>query len=158
MRLFFSVFVAFVAIVCGSLANIAAMWFLFGWQCTFAGAGPHASAAWCCGMLAGGSAACLVGGFLCRVVAGEKAVAAGRLIVGLALILAISGIAMGKSASEALRPDGKQVANLSFMEASEYAVSPLWFHLANIVLAPSCAWCVGRLAVFQGISRAADQR
>jgi hypothetical protein len=148
MRVVFAVLLGAVAIVLGSLANIAAMWFLLGSQFAFAGNGPVASSGWCLGMLVGGSAAALAGGSLCRFVAGGKSCGAGHVLVAVTLLLAISGIAMGKSANDAMLPEGKQVAELSFMEASEYAVSPFWFHAANLFLAPWCTWYGGRIPRF----------
>jgi len=158
MRTLCAVLLGSVTIVLASLANIASMWFLLGWQFAFVDNGPSASVGWCVGMLLGGCAAGLLGGSLCRIVAGEKSRAAIRVLPGLILLLAISGIAMGKSVSDARLPEGKQVSDLSFMEASEYAVSPLWFHAANILLAPSFVWFGGKFPRAKPVTQAVDQR
>jgi hypothetical protein len=84
--------------------------------------------------------------------------AAIRVLPGLILLLAISGLAMGKSVSDARLPEGKQVSDLSFMEASEYAVSPLWFHATNILLAPSFVWFGGKFPRAKPVTQAVDQR
>jgi hypothetical protein len=140
MRSLLAVALGAVLMVSLSVANIALMWFSLGWKFAFSGAGPEASPRWCIGMLVGGAVAALLGGVVCQKVAGQRATVPGNLLVLLAACLAIFGLVMRNSIETAKLPAGKVTGDLSFAEASEYAVSPLWFHLANCFVAPGCVW------------------
>ena len=124
-----------------SVANIALMWFSLGWKFAFSGTGPEASSGWCAGMLVGSAAAALLGGVVCRTVSRQLSTRPGIVLVLVAVGLAVSGLIMGNSVQAARLPAGKVVGDLSFAEASEYAVSPNWFHYANFFVAPGFVWC-----------------
>ena len=141
MRNVFAVVLGLLLMAALSIANIALMWFSLGWTFAFSGTGPEASSGWCSGMLVGGAVAALSGGVVCRKVSVQQSSLPGIVLVLVAVGLAVSGLVMGNSVEAARLPAGKGVGELSFAEASEYAVSPRWFHYANFFIAPGCVWC-----------------
>lgn len=124
-----------------SVSNIALMWFSLGWTFAFSGAGPEASPGWCTGMLVGGAVGAICGGAVCGKVSDRRSTLPGTLLVLIAACLAMIGFFMGNSIESAKLPAGKGTGDLNFTEASEYAVSPPWFHLANCLVGPGFVWC-----------------
>lgn len=141
MRNLLAVVLGLVLMVTLSVANIALMWFSLGWTFAFSGTGPEASSGWCVGMMVGGAVAALLGGVVCRKVSVQESSLPGIVLVLVAVGLAVSGLVMGNSVEAAKLPAGKVVGELSFAEASEYAVSPPWFHCVNFFVAPGFVWC-----------------
>ena len=106
---------------------IVTMWFSGGSDFAFEGNGPEASIGWVFGMLFG----CFVGSWAAGIV--------GRLIVGwtgakslrattaaVVLFLMFNIFARWMQGPVSL-PEGKSVGDLTFSEAGDYAVTPLWY-------------------------------
>ena len=157
MRILLAVMLGATLMVTLSVANIALMWFSLGWTFAFSGAGPQASPGWSFGMLVGGAAGAVAGGLVSRRISGPRSSSARTALVLIAVALATSGFVMRNSAENAKLPAGKVTGDLSFAEASEFAVSPLWFHLANFLVAPGCVWCGWQIAGRRWFSQAADR-
>ncbi len=145
MRHLLAVVLALVIVIAVGVANIALMWFTLGWKFAFSGEGPEASLGWCAGMLVGGAVGSLLGGFCCRKLSADKSAAPVWALIALAVLLALQGLAVRKNVSDSTLPEGKTVGELTFLEASEYAVSPRWFHVANLLVGPGFIWCGSRL-------------
>ena len=106
---------------------IVTMWFSGGSAFAFEGNGPEASIGWVFGMLFG----CFVGswaaGMVGRLVGGRNGSNSLRATTAaVVLFLMFNMLARGMQGPVSL-PEGKGVADLTFSEAGDYAVTPLWY-------------------------------
>lgn len=114
------------------MTGIAAVWFSMGNQFAFDGESNRASMKWTLAMLASGLVASIAGGLFASLVGGTKGNSAVRILLGIVLVLGLLSLAAQLVAEPPMMPEGTKVADLTFVEAGTYAVSPMWYNVAII--------------------------
>ncbi len=106
---------------------IVTMWFSGGSDFAFEGNGPDASIGWVFGMLVG----CFVGswaaGIVGRLVVGRNGAKSLRVTTAAVVLFLMFNVLARWMQGPVSLPDGKGVADLTFSEAGDYAVTPLWY-------------------------------
>jgi len=120
----------FLAIATGMFLAIVAMWAGLGAKFAFEGTGSNASSGWAAGMLAGCFLGSLCSGFAVPVMFRREP--RWGVLVTMSVAVLFTAVVIGLRISQSPRrlPDGKTSSSLSFAEAGEFAVSPLWYFAA----------------------------
>ncbi len=137
--------VGYVGMVCVVMLGIAATWFSLGNEFAFAGETVYASQGWTIASLVGGAVAAVFGGRLATLVSRKKPVLATKILIGLVIVLGAITIAMNLTTDVPELPEGTKIADLDFLEAGQYARSPMWYHFAIVIVGVIGVSCGGKL-------------
>lgn len=118
--------VGYVAMVVVVMAGIGLAWVGLGAEGAFAGEEPHPSNLWMVSNLVGGFIAALAGGLV--ALKSGRSQRAVKILAGLVLGLGLVVALLAPSSEVSGKSLNKPVAELSFMEAGEYAQQPSWYN------------------------------
>ncbi|MBX3373166.1 MAG: hypothetical protein KF817_04970 [Phycisphaeraceae bacterium] len=127
------------------VAGIGLVWVTMGPGFAFAGESTVASPVWCIVMLGFGLAAAVVGGFVAAAVGGSRRRHATNILLGIVLVLGLVTFAMQLGGEAQPLPDGRRVADLTFVEAGQLAFSPAWYNAGVIVVGLAGVWLGSRI-------------
>lgn len=134
-RLIVAPIVGYIVMVIVVILGITVVWFSMGPEFAFDGESVIASLPWTISMLVSGLIAAIVGGFVASLIGGRNF--ARKAVIALAALVLVMGIVTIIAQMNFERPvlaDGRSVADLSFAEAGQYAVSPSWYNYAIVVV------------------------
>lgn len=135
VRAVLGVIVSFIAIQAVVIAGIVALYFVLGADGAFKAGSWDASMVWLLSVFAIGLVAAVAGGALCRAIAKKRGA-----VLALAIVILVMGgvMTLGQLGREA--PTEARGPDISFFDAGQKAVQPMWVTLANPVIG-----CVGVL-------------
>ncbi len=145
IRAIFAAFLGYVVMVACVMAGIAIVWNVFGNEFAFSGESTEASLGWSLLALLSGLVAAVMGGYVAALVGGPKGWLAVRVLIALILLFGGLTIVMQFGAEPLPLPDGVSIRDLDFFEAGQYAVSPMWYNFAIVVVGLIGVWSGGRL-------------
>lgn len=130
----------YVVMVIVVFAGIGIAWALLGASGAFAGDTPSPSTTWLAGNLISGFVAAFAGGWTARRIG--KSTGAVSILIGFILVLGVVSAVFGPDPPG--EPLGKPVADLTFIEAGQYAVQPTWYNWIVPIIGAVAAWLGGR--------------
>ena len=148
LRIGLAVVAGYASMFVASMIGIGIAWTALGSEWAFHEGTAVASAPWSALMCAFGLAAAAGGGFVAKLAAGERSRGAALALALLVLVLG-HGIAFAQLGSEpSPLPEGKTVADLTFLEAGEVASAPVWYNFTipwigavGVLLGAGCRRC-----------------
>lgn len=139
-RNIFAALGGYIGMVLVAVAGIGIAWFILGAAGAFAGDSPTPSTAWIIGNLVGGFVAAVTGGWLARRLG--TASTSVNILIGFVLVLGLATALL--SQGMVAEPLGKPVAELTFMEAGQFAVQPAWYNWTIPLVGAAGVWIGGR--------------
>ncbi|MDA1229523.1 MAG: hypothetical protein O2856_01990 [Planctomycetota bacterium] len=129
-----------------AVLSIVVVWFSMGHEFAFEGDSNRASTEWSIAILFGGLIAAITGGAFAGFLGGPKANLSVRILIAIVFVMGLISLAAQLASEPAVLPDGKKIADLTFTEAGQLAVSPTWYNIAIIFVGIAGAALGGRLA------------
>lgn len=133
----------YVVMVIGVLSGITGVWFAMGNAFAFEGDSVVASLPWSLTMLGVGFLAACLGGVVAAVVGGPRRKNAVKTLIGMIVILGFLTAASQWNLPVKELPESKSIADLTFMEAGQYARSPNWYNVAIVIVGMIGVWLSG---------------
>ncbi len=147
IRAVIAAFLGYVVTVICVMAGIATVWYSLGNAFAFDGETTTASTGWSLLMLICGFAAAIVGGCAAAKIGGPKGRLAVRVLLGLIIVLGCLTFYAQMNATPMPLPEGVAIQDLTFMEAGQYAVSPMWYNVAIVIVGGIGVWLGGRICL-----------
>ena len=113
-----------------SLLGLAILWVVFGAEAAFREGTTVASGLWAGANCAIGLAAAVVGGLVAAAIGRHPTRLPVKVLAGLVLVLGLILAFFQLGGEPFPLPEGKTVAELTFIEAGAVAVSPTWYNFA----------------------------